>query len=194
MAETHVISALVAKRSELMAHYRKEITRLSEEVQTLDATIKLFEPDYRIHTIKPKRYQKKNVFFKHGEGGRAVLDILRDAVKPLSTNAITSAAMLRNGISSEHEKLLQASVLSILYRHKKKGVVVDIGKDDAGWLCLGFGGLMNDFYGKKARLFLNINKFRGLLVLLRLLKSRLSSSWFFSFVDLPLRHLLLQEN
>ena len=42
MAETHVISALVAKRSELaglVAHHRKEITRLSEEVKTLDATI-----------------------------------------------------------------------------------------------------------------------------------------------------------
>lgn len=46
MAETHVISALVNKRSELsglITHYKKELSRLGEEVKTLDAAIKLFE-------------------------------------------------------------------------------------------------------------------------------------------------------
>ncbi|MDD5273817.1 MAG: hypothetical protein PHU14_14005, partial [Methylovulum sp.] len=82
MAETHVISALVAKRSELagqVAHHKKEAARLSEDVKLLDATIRLFEPDYKTEAISPKRYQEKNAFFKHGEGGRTVLDILREA-------------------------------------------------------------------------------------------------------------------
>lgn len=135
MAETHVISALVAKRSELaglVAHHRKEITRLSEEVKTLDATIKLFEPDYRIHTIKPKRYQKKNTFFKHGEAHRTVLDVLRESGKPLSTNAIAKLIVSRKGIDSEHEKALQASILTTLHTQKKSGLVESTGKDVKG--------------------------------------------------------------
>lgn len=52
MAGSHVISALTSKRSELagiVQRYKQEITRLSEEVKTLDAVIKLFEPEYPIH-------------------------------------------------------------------------------------------------------------------------------------------------
>lgn len=134
MAETHVISALVAKRSELAGladHHRKEVTRLLQDVKLLDATIRLFEPEFSTDLIKPKRHNKKNVFFKHGEGGRIILDILRESGKPLSTNQITSAAMLRNGIGGEQERPLQKAVLSILYRHSKNGLVVNTGKDEA---------------------------------------------------------------
>lgn len=80
MAESHVISALTAKRAELAglaAHHRKEMTRLAEDIRMLDASIKLFSPDYRIRSIKPKRYQKKNEFFKNGEARRTILDVLR---------------------------------------------------------------------------------------------------------------------
>ena len=88
MAETHVISALTSKRSELaglVAFHSKEIGRIAEEVKALDATIKLFEPEYRINSIKPKRYQRKSQFFKHGEAHKLVLEILRDAKVPIST-------------------------------------------------------------------------------------------------------------
>jgi hypothetical protein len=66
MAEIHVISALTSKRSELtglVAFHSKEIARIAEEVKSLDATIKLFEPEYCIKAIKPKRYWRKNQFF-----------------------------------------------------------------------------------------------------------------------------------
>jgi len=135
MAETHVISALTAKRSELaglVAHHRKEMIRFSEEVKTIDATIKLFEPDYRIQAIKTKRHQKKNDFFKHGEAHRLILDILREAGKPLSTNNIAQAVMSDKGIGGEHEKALQASILTILHRQKKSGLVGTTGKDHKG--------------------------------------------------------------
>ncbi len=135
MAETHVISALVAQRSGLagrVAHHRKEMIRFSEEVKTIGATIKLFEPDYHIQAIKTKRHQKKNDFFKHGEAHRLILDILRESGKPLSTNDIAQAVMSGKGIGGEHEKALQASILTILHRQKKSGLVENTGKDVKG--------------------------------------------------------------
>jgi hypothetical protein len=135
MAETHVISALVAKRSELAGlvdHHRKEAARLLQDVKLLDATIKLFEPEFSTDLIKPKRHQKRNLYFKHGEAHRMVLDILRESGKPLSTKEIAQEAKFRKGLTEVNERDFQATILTILGRQKKSGLVVNIGKDDAG--------------------------------------------------------------
>jgi hypothetical protein len=135
MAETHIISALTEKRAELaglLAHHRKQIAQISKDLKIVDTTIKMFEPDYRIHAIKPKRYQRKNSFFKHGEAHKAILDILRKSGKPLSTNDIASLLMSIRSIDSEHEKALRASILTTLHGQRKNGIVESTGRDQNG--------------------------------------------------------------
>lgn len=135
MAETHVISALTAKRSELagmVAHHRKEINKLTRELTVLDSAIKLFDPNYRLQSIEPKRFQRKNSFFKHGEANRVILGILRDAENSLSTSEIAKAIMTLKGIDAEHEKPLQATILTTLHNQKKKGLVDFTGRDRTG--------------------------------------------------------------
>lgn len=132
MAESHVITGLVAKRAELAGlidHHRKESERLTQAIDALDAAIKLFEPDYRIRSIKPKRYQRKNSFFKNGEAGRAIMEVLRDSEKPLSTNEIAKSIICAKDIDPEHEKPLQATILTTLRNYHKKGLVDMTGKD-----------------------------------------------------------------
>ena len=56
MAESHVVSALVAKRGELAGeaeHCRRELQRVADELGHLDATIRLFDPDYPLAGIRP---------------------------------------------------------------------------------------------------------------------------------------------
>ncbi len=141
MAESHIISALTTKRAELAGlidHHRKEIARISDEVKTLDATIRLFDPDYRISSIRKKRYQKKNEFFKHGESGRNIMDVLRDAGQPLSTSAVTKVVAQKCGIGASKEKELQATVLSILHSQCKNGVVESSGSGvGRAWVIVG---------------------------------------------------------
>ncbi|SDY92378.1 hypothetical protein [Nitrosomonas sp. Nm33] len=132
MAESHVISGLVSKRSELSGlvdHHRKELERLNQEIKALDATIKLFSPEYRIQSIKPKRYQRKNSFFKVGEAGRTILGVLRNSGKPLNASEIAKIIMNDMGIDAGCEKPLQATILTTLRNHQKKGLVDMIGKD-----------------------------------------------------------------
>jgi hypothetical protein len=134
MAETHVISALTAKRSELaglVAFHSKELARLSEEVKALDAAIKLFEPSYRIQGIKVKRYQRKNEFFKSGESHIMSLDIIRTAEKPISTLAIAEEARRRKGLQLDHDQLLafRASISTTLSRQKASGLISEVRKD-----------------------------------------------------------------
>ena len=134
MAETHVISALTSKRSELagvIAFHSKEIVRIAEEVKALDATIKLFEPEYRINAIKPKRYQRKNQFFKQGEAHKLILDILRDAKTPISTPVIAEEAQRRKGLVIDDKALpaFKASIGGVLARQRALGLITEMGKD-----------------------------------------------------------------
>lgn len=126
MAETHVISALVDKRSEvagLLIHHQKEIERLASEVKTLEAAIKLFEPDYELEAIKAKQFKRKNSFFKHGECSRMMLNYLRIATTPLSTQELTFKVIhdKRLQLSQKEKKALQMTIYSTLSEQSKKG-------------------------------------------------------------------------
>lgn len=134
MAESHVISALTAKRAELAGlaeFHQKEIIRIAEEVSVLDAAIKLFEPSYRIQSIKPKRYHRKNEFFKRGETQKLLLDIVRQSGNPISTVAIADEAMRRKGLSLDKEQVsaFKSTIGGALIRYRSSGLVVETSKD-----------------------------------------------------------------
>ncbi|WP_415878132.1 hypothetical protein [Methylomonas sp. TEB] len=134
MAETHVISALTAKRSELAGlaeFHQKEINRITEEVRVLDSAIKLFEPDYRIQSIRPKRYQRKNEFFKHGEAQKLLLDIIRQSDKPISTITIAEEAIRRKGLELDKKQFsaFKSTIGGALIRYRSAGIIVETSKD-----------------------------------------------------------------
>lgn len=56
MADSHVISELVKKRAELcgnIIHYKQLISSLDKDLAIIDGTIKIFDVDYDIYSIKP---------------------------------------------------------------------------------------------------------------------------------------------
>lgn len=133
MAESHVISALTSKRAELaglVSHHKKELSRLAEELKTLDAAIKLFDPDYQISGIRAKRYQRKNNFFEHGEANKLVLDIIRRG-QPIAMSDIVAELAIVKGIDTGSDlfPLFKDSVKSTLKRQKKQGLIVDDHKE-----------------------------------------------------------------
>ena len=92
----HAVSQLVSKKAELqgeLKYYRDRIEQLEEMIQGVDIAITVFDPDFNIKDIKPKRYWQKKHRFKHGETHTLVLDALRKADKPLSTYEITQKLM-----------------------------------------------------------------------------------------------------
>ena len=58
-----------------------------------------------------------------------ILNTLMELGEPLSVGDITNVLISIKGIGGGHEKTLQASVLTILHRHKKSGLVENTGKD-----------------------------------------------------------------
>ncbi|SDW16531.1 hypothetical protein [Nitrosomonas communis] len=132
MAESIVLLGLISKRAELSGlidRYRKQINQLELEIACLDTTIELFSPGYDTQSIKPKRYRRKNTFFKVGESGKEIFDVLRKAGKPLNTSEIAKIIMNEKGFDQVFEKPLKATVLTTLRNYHKKGMVEVIGRD-----------------------------------------------------------------
>ena len=135
MAESHVVSGLVAKRSELagqVEHYRRELHRLADELSHVDATIRLFDPTYDLGGIRARKRGHRNQWFGSGECQRLVLEVLRDALEPLSGRALTQALAARKGLEDSREVLapVQKTASAVLRRLVAKGVVRSVALPD----------------------------------------------------------------
>ncbi len=136
MAESHVVSGLVAKRSELAGQYRQHqeaMQVISAAISSIDIAIKLFDPDYDLRTIKCKVPKHTTKWLNHGEAGRFVLNALRAASTPLSTRQIGEAMIKHKGLTVNGAKewdLALKPVLAAARRLEQKGSIKMIGRVD----------------------------------------------------------------
>lgn len=101
MAEPHVISALVKHRAKLagdIENTKDSLKQLVDDLDKLDAVIRMFDPDYRIEGIKPKIMRAAEDWAQRGEMTRIVLEVLRDATEPLTARDIAIVMMERRGM------------------------------------------------------------------------------------------------
>ena len=128
---TYAIPALKEKRAMIAGRVislKKQIARHQKELANLDATIVLFDPTYRIGSIKPKRTHRRAKLFKMGELGRLTIDALRRAGGSLDTGQVLAAVAAAIGEGKANEEVLRATVRSNLAYLSRRGMVVQIGK------------------------------------------------------------------
>ena len=128
MAESHVVSGLITKRSEfagLLDHHQKEIERITADLRHLDATIKIFSPEFDLRSVRPTRHLKRNNHFRHGEIPCMVLDAMRITKIPLTSRAIAEDIIQKLGqsLTTEHIETVQKSVCTVLKNLQTKQVV-----------------------------------------------------------------------
>lgn len=136
MAESHVVSALTAKRSELagmIQYHRTEIERVAADLKHLDATLKIFAPEIDLRRIGAKCIRKSSMggfkFFKSGESHLLILDLLREAGRPLFTADILDQIIERKALddNSETRITLQRTISGSLRRLEQRGLVQHAG-------------------------------------------------------------------
>jgi hypothetical protein len=101
MAEPHVVSALMAKRSEvagLIADLERKAAQQRADLVHVDAVLRLYAPELEPDCIPSWAVRRRNGWFQPGELVRMVLDILRVAPAPLPTREIAAAVMVRHGL------------------------------------------------------------------------------------------------
>ncbi len=129
MAETHVISALVTRRSELageIEHTQQRVKQLIHDLENLDSTIRLFDGDYRVEAIKPKGFRPPADWASRGEMSRIILDILRQAAEPLTSQDIARELIVSRGLDVADVKLLRKMTkrVSVALRNQRDNGLV----------------------------------------------------------------------
>lgn len=126
MAESHAVSGLAAKRSELtgeIAHYQALIKRLTADVAHLDAAIKILAPEFDLRTVRAKEYRKRSSIFSHGDALVQVLDVMREAGDPITSIQIAKTLLAKHGESVEQDYNCTAKhVNNALHRLRKKNL------------------------------------------------------------------------
>jgi hypothetical protein len=104
-----------------IVRFKEDIRYREEQLQHLDATLRVLDPSYRADTIAPKRLRRVHLF-GGGELCRLIVDALRRAGKPLTNAEITEAIIVTKGYGHEAMPTLTRRVrasLSYLLRCKR---------------------------------------------------------------------------
>ena len=110
MAEPHVITALVNRRATLAGEIEATHERLRQmvlDLENLDATLRLFDPDYQVEAIRPKAFRPPKDWSNRGEMSRIILSVLRQAAEPLTTRDIALQLLLERALDKNDQRLLR---------------------------------------------------------------------------------------
>jgi len=141
MENEHVISGLTRKRAEIagqIEHTQAAMRKLVNELDAIDAAIRIFDPQADIATIKPKAYPPRHAAFR-GEMMRHVMGCLRTASEPVTSRDIAIVVMRARGLNPDDAELavtIRKRVGACMWKMKQSGYVreVAIAGDLKGWL------------------------------------------------------------
>ena len=134
----YALDALKRKRAEMtgeIALCHARLQKLSEDLEHLDATLRLFAPDFVVESIKPKVFVPPKSWSKRGEMSRVVLSILRVAKGPLTAREIASMIVAQRGLDGDAGILnvMARRVASALRDRRAQGLVRSI-EETGLWL------------------------------------------------------------
>jgi hypothetical protein len=121
------VSALVRKRAELagdIEHAHEALKKMIADLESLDATLRLFDPGIQIEAIKPKAFRPPADWAQRGEMTRIILDVLRQAAEPMTTRDIAFQLLIERALDNNDQRLLRLMT-------KRVGVALR-GQRDAG--------------------------------------------------------------
>jgi hypothetical protein len=130
MTETHVVSALRKKRSEVAGHVHdleKKIATWRARLAHIDETIKIFSPETDPEAIPPKRTYRRARYFSRGEFARLCLDALRKSERPLTTAEIVASVIRAKGLPNNLSQALTEKTLAYLRTKLATASVVKTG-------------------------------------------------------------------
>ena len=133
MADPHVITALVKKRSQLagdLASLDRQRRDLRRRISFVDQALREFGYDGDPSEIQPRKTYKPR--FRRYELRRLVSDVLRDATQPMTNADIAKHVIASKGWDSNDAKLLGlvASSVNSTLRGYGKRRAIGLGRGD----------------------------------------------------------------
>jgi hypothetical protein len=137
MADPHVISALRQKRAELSGDLiaaEKRIVELRADIDSLDRTIRVFDPTSEPHAIRPILRRKKPTPIPRGQCSRAILDMLRLSEVPMTAREIAAQLAARYQVDASNMDAINALVAKVRNTlARQKGLASEMRSDAKAW-------------------------------------------------------------
>ncbi len=108
-ASNPVLSGLIRKRQEIAAALdaaQSHLRSLIQDIDALDATIRLFQPDIDLEAVKVRPTPRRHEAHR-GDTSRLILSLLREAGEGLSHREITQRVMQARGLNLADRALAQ---------------------------------------------------------------------------------------
>jgi hypothetical protein len=121
-----VLNGLVKRRAQLagdIENTHEALRKMVLDLESLDATIVQFDPDFQVETIKPKAFRPPKDWSNRGQMSRICLSILRQAVEPLTTRDIALQLLIERALDKSDLRLLRLMT-------KRVGVALRIQRDN----------------------------------------------------------------
>ena len=99
---------------------------------TIDATIRIFEPDFKFSSIKAVNIHKRNRYFETGEAKMLILDSIREENRDIRTDDLADIIMKKKNLAFEDEyeiKNFKKSILHVLGALEKSNLVQRVKKE-----------------------------------------------------------------
>ncbi len=143
MENQHVLSGLIRKRAEVAGELeaaQNRVRQLIIDIDNVDATIRLFQPDIDLAEIRPKPLPPRHAAFK-GEISRLIMNVLRETGLALTTKDITLRVMADRGLNVSDPRLartVQKRVGAALRHLRTRGTVRSEARkgSNLGKLCI----------------------------------------------------------
>ena len=93
-----VLTGSVKRRAQLAGDIKNSheaLRKMVPDLESLHATIVLFDPDFQVETIEPKAFRPPKDWSNRGQMSRIILSVLRQASEPLTTERALDKSDLR---------------------------------------------------------------------------------------------------
>ena len=125
----YVLTGLAKRRAELTGEIEAihlRLRTLLAHLESLDATIRQFDPSHRVEAIHPKAFRPPSDWANRSEMSRVVLSILRQAAEPLTTRDIALEMLVTRALDASDQRLLKLMTkrVGVALQNRRAGSVV----------------------------------------------------------------------
>jgi hypothetical protein len=120
----YILTGLVKRRAEIAGEIdatQEKLRALIRDLEHLDATLLIFDPQTQIAAIKPRTFRPREDWSHRGQMTRLIINVLRQTAEPMTTRDIAVQIMVERALDQDDIRLvrLMSKRVGVALRHMR---------------------------------------------------------------------------